>query len=154
MGNGSKKKSSKKTVLDAIETSLKTISGVGDVIQYTEGYTQIEPSDFPALLITDEVAERERIAFSHSTNANVIDMQALLNLTIRGRIFSITNETATPSDNLLGLVEKTLSTSTAVDALVKDIYPLTDVTDEGIQDNFSSFSQTYAVLFEYNHANP
>ena len=43
--------SKKKTVLTAIETALKTISGIGAVVQVSEGFTQVEPDEFPILYI-------------------------------------------------------------------------------------------------------
>ena len=81
-------------------------------------------------------------------------MQAILTVEVRGRVFSITDELVTPLDNLLENVEKTLISSTGVSAVVQDIYPVTDVSDEGVQDNFASMSQTFEVSYFYNHANP
>lgn len=146
--------STKKTVITAVETALKTISGIGDVVQVAEGFTQVDPDEFPNLYIKDEVTERERIAFPASTASNINDMQALLSLEIRGRVFSITDELVAPLDSLLENVEKTLVSSTGVSAVVKDIYPVSDVSDEGVQDNFASMSQMYEVQYFYNHANP
>tara|TARA_R100000808_G_scaffold502_2_gene2574 strand:- start:23172 stop:23615 length:444 start_codon:yes stop_codon:yes gene_type:complete len=146
--------STKKTVITAIETALKTISGIGDVVQVAEGFTQVDPDEFPNLYIKDEITERERIAFPASSNTNINDMQALLSLEIRGRVFSITDELVAPLDSLLENVEKTLVSSTGVSAVVKDIYPVSDVSDEGVQDNFASMSQMYEVQYFYNHANP
>lgn len=146
--------STKKTVLTAIETALKTISGIGDVVQVAEGFTQVDPDEFPNLYIKDEITERERIAFPASSNTHINDMQALLSLEIRGRVFSITDELVAPLDSLLENVEKTLVSSTGVSAVVKDIYPVSDISDEGVQDNFASMSQMYEVQYFYNHANP
>ena len=146
--------SKKKTVLTAIETALKTISGIGAVVQVSEAFTQVEPDEFPILYIKDEITERDRIAFPASSNTNINDMQAILTVEVRGRVFSITDELVTPLDNLLENVEKTLISSTGVSAVVQDIYPVTDVSDEGVQDNFASMSQTFEVLYFYNHANP
>ena len=146
--------SKKKTVVTAIETALKTISGIGAVVQVSEAFTQVEPDEFPILYIKDEVTERDRIAFPASDNTNINDMQAILTVEVRGRVFSITDELVTPLDNLLENVEKTLISSTGVSAVVQDIYPVTDVSDEGVQDNFASMSQTFEVSYFYNHANP
>ena len=144
----------KKAVLDTIQTVLQGIGGIGKVVQQSEGYTQVEGADLPALYLNDGVVERDRIAFPASTVATYIDMEALLPVEIRCRVFNIENNTATLGDDLLGSVEDTLIASTAVAAVVKDIYPVSDVGDEGVQDNFSHFVQSWEVVYHYNHANP
>jgi len=146
--------SAKKTVLDTIQTALETISGVGKVVQYSEGLGEADPVDMPALYMRDAIVERDRIAFPASTLSTYIDMEALLTLEVQGKLFEITNQTATPKDEYLGLVEKKLVSSTAVAGVVKDIYPVSDVDDEGVQDNFATFTQTFEVWYHYNHANP
>lgn len=146
--------SDKKTVLDTIQTALEGVSGVGKVVQLAEGYTQVEGADLPAIYLNDTILERERIAFPASTLAADIDMEALLSLEIRGRVFDIQNQTAVKADELLDSVETMLITSTAVSAVVKDIYPVSDVGDEGVQDNYSHWVQSWEVTYHYNHANP
>ena len=146
--------SAKKDVIDTIATALGTITGVKQVIQVAKGMTQIEPTDFPTLYLKDVVVDKDLFAFPASTASNYFDTEALMSLEIQGKIFSITDEPSTPTDNLLQSVEKKLATSTAVNAIVKEIYPVSDDTDEEMQDNFSSFTQRFEVRYFYNHANP
>ena len=143
--------SERKTVFDKVVTELQTITGIGKVTRDQVSFTQASGKDLPALYVENRVVEREYLSFQSPT---LDDMEAAMEVEIRGRVWNIINEVESPLDDLLDNVETTLMNSTGLDAIVASIRPPVDEPDIEAADNFGEFMTRYEVRYFYNHTNP
>ena len=143
--------STRKQVLDAAETALSGISGIGSVSQNLRSWDELQPKDFPALFLIDAGAEYERNTFEHAT---LNDMHCDLTVDVYGYVYSNVRSTASARTALISDVEKALTTNAALLALVQDVMPVSLETDTGAMDKYSIFRFTFNISYGYNHSTP
>lgn len=143
--------SERKTVFDKVVSELQTIDAIGKVTRDQVSFTQASGKDLPALYVENRVVEREYLSFQSPT---LDDMEAAMEVEIRGRVWNIINEVESPLDDLLDNVETTLVNSTGLNALVSSVRPPVDEPDIEAADNFGEFATRYEIRYFYNHTNP
>jgi len=144
--------SKRKTVVDAMETALRAITGIGIVTQDKKIWSGLNPDDHPALLLTPDKPEVERLAYAHATS---FDMHAIMQVTIEGLVYDILEADSQVSlDNLLSDVEKAIVGNTALSDLTVEVVPTSDEILTEWQDHYGIFTAVYAVEYLYNHNTP
>lgn len=143
--------STKKSVVDAIVAQLGTITNIGKVITREEAFFETGPQDLPALLITTGPVERTRLSYP---DAALLDMQATMQFTIRGRVYGENDAVDTPLDNLIDAVEAKLNENATVLGSARDIFPREDARIVRGDDNHAHFEQEWETMWFYNHTNP
>ncbi len=144
--------SKRKTVVDAMETALRAITGIGIVTQDKKIWSGLNPDDHPALLLTPDKPEIDRLAYLHTTS---FDMHAIMQVTIEGLVYDILDSNSETSlDTLLSDVEKALVGDSALSALTVEVVPVSDEILTEWQDHYGIFTAVYAVEYLYNHNTP
>ena len=143
--------SKKKTIADLIVAQLETVTGIGKVATREESFFETAPQDLPALLLTMGPVVRERLSYPDAT---LDDMQAVMQVTIRGRVFETLDAVETPLDDLIDAVESKLNENTVILATARDILPTEDARIVRGDDNHAHFEQEWETMWFYNHTNP
>lgn len=143
--------SSRSTVLSAIETALNASTGINRVTRNLENWWDWQPAvDMPGVTIIDRETAIERASYLSTGE----DMEAMISLTCRGYVHDRNNDTMTKRTNLIADIEKAMTNSTAIDAVVAMVHPVRVDTDAGILENYSVFDSEFEVTYFYNHATP
>jgi hypothetical protein len=142
--------SSRYTVLNTITAALKNSTGILNAEQDLVNWWEL-PQKCPHVTVMDEETEREWAAFP-STSAD--DMMATMTVTVRGYVHDRANKMATKRTNLIADIEKTMLSSTAINAVVEGVYPGEVRTDDGTILNYSVTDSDFNVVYFYNHLSP
>lgn len=143
--------SSRSTVLTAIETALAASTGIRRVTRNMENWWDWRvDTEMPGVTVIDRETAIERLAYLSTGE----DMEAMISLTCRGYVHDRNNDTMTKRTNLIADIEKAMTGSTGIDAVVAMVHPARVNTDEGVLENYSVFDSDYEIIYFYNHASP
>lgn len=146
--------STRKTVMDAIIEGLTSSTGVNYATQKLDAWWKWPIHRFPGVTIIDRATLTNRIAFPDNT---ADDMEAELDLEARGYVHEMGGDQDiqdTKRTNLVMDIEKTLKSSTTIDAQVADVRIQSIEEDMGQMDNYAVCAVNVKVLYFYNHNSP
>jgi hypothetical protein len=136
-------------ITDAIVTALDTISSV-KVITTPDMYSKY-PQDL-TVFVNTEITDTERLAYPGDPG-NSDDMTAQMTVTIDGAVFH-TSKVEDTMFTLMENVDKKVTNTTAVNALVCDIIPQSKVWMIEAVEKQALFTAVYSVEYDYNHLSP
>ena len=145
--------SKRSNIFNAIVSSLSTSTGIQTVEQEYANWWDYMPHQFPCVTVIDRETSIERLSY-RSTSLD--DMQASINLTLRGYVHDFADSSsnlATARTNLVSDMEKALDS--AVNSTgIRDVRFTSIETDRGTMDNYSIIDLNCEVLYFYNHLSP
>jgi len=141
-------------VLNQLTTDLLGIASVNLVTGKHQLWESVKQRDLDAVFYQVEDVDVEQTAYPATTAAGDDDMQATLHVAVRAMTFNRSGETSAALENLKVNVEKTISTSTGLAALLINMTPVSFSEPGQVQDNYAFMGGTFDLSYAYNHANP
>ena len=148
----------RKDIYDALQTALNASTSINYVtIDVAENPWDFKQNKFPAVRIYDGEEQITRLSFPSATSSGADDMESTIPFEFIGYVAKLAKSTGSidqSRNDLMVAVEKSLTQSTAINDLVKDIVPQERDTDRGYSDGIGWSNGIFSVLYHYNHLSP
>ena len=142
--------STRKTILDQIVTTLKTVTGVNRVTTEPMTWATWQDEDLKAIYINWSVQNSRRAYFPQTT-----DMEEELLLTLNGFVKSQYKEDVESDiDTLIAGIETALRGDTTLSGLVLDHYKTSVDKFSGLTERIGGYAIQWIVIYQYNKSNP
>ena len=142
----------RKQIVDAFNTAIGAITGMGKVTQDMVTWAEANLEDFPLAFVDAQKPEVMRLAYPHPT---ADDMEAEMLVTLNYQTMS---EFGTGKrgdvDALMQDIEQAVVGSAALAALIKDVWLIEDEIDVGSEETRGFGAMLFNIRYHYNHNTP